>query len=112
MVFRNFLRDNFFFCQTPRWALRVIYQVFGPVWAAGPGSEREKHDFPELGALLGKKYVYPKGFSPNLRNFFIFCVFTERTPTGGKSRNAGLLGSFGLGQPLGTWRNYGPKTEK
>ena len=41
-------------------------------------------------------------------NFFPFCVLTDRTtPRGGKSQNTGLLGTFGLGQPLGTWRNSG-----
>ena len=28
------------------------------------------------------------------------CVLADWTPTGGKSQNPGLLGPFGLGQPL------------
>ena len=59
----------------------MIYWVFGPFSAAGTsgrnsgrGLKTEKHDFPELGALLGEKYVRPKSFSPELRTFFTFCV--------------------------------------
>ena len=59
-----------------------------------------KRDFPDLGALLGEKFVHPKSFSQNLRNFFTFCVLVDRTPRGGKSQNTGFLGPFGLGQPL------------
>ena len=35
-----------------------------------------------------------------MRKFFTLCVLAERTPTGGKSQNTGVLGTFGLGQPL------------
>ena len=35
-----------------------------------------------------------------VRNLFTFYVLTDRTPRGGKSRNTGVLGHFGLGQPL------------
>ena len=66
----------------------MIYWGFGPFWAAGtkrnsgPGPETEKHNFPELGALLGGKSVRPKIFTPKLRNFFTSCVFADRTPQG------------------------------
>ena len=33
-------------------------------------------------------------------NFLTVYVLAHQTPTGGKSRNAGLLGPFGLGRPL------------
>ena len=77
-----------------------------------PGQKQKNCNFPELGALLGGKSVCPKSFSVKLRNFFRSCVFADRTPRGGKSPNTGFLDPFGLGQPLGTWRNSGPKTEK
>ena len=60
----------------------------------------EKFNFPVLGALLGGKYGSPKSFSPKVRNFFTVYVLADRTPTGGKSRNMGVLGRFGLGRPL------------
>ena len=51
---------------------------------------------------MGEKNWTPKSFSRELRNFFTLCVLTDRTPRGGKSQNNGVLGPFGLGQPLGT----------
>ena len=35
-----------------------------------------------------------------VRNFFTLYVLPDQTPTGGKSQNTGILGHFGLGQPL------------
>ena len=40
------------------------------------------------------------GFSPKVRNFFTVYALADRTPTGRKSRNTGVLGHFGLGWPL------------
>ena len=37
-----------------------------------------------------------------VRNFFTARALTDRIPRGGKSQNTGILGPFGLGQPLGT----------
>ena len=34
------------------------------------------------------------------RNFFTFYVLPDRTPTGGKSQNTGILGHLSLGRPL------------
>ena len=89
-----------------------FWPILGTKRNSGPGPKSEKHNFPELGALLGKKSVCPRNFSLKLCNFFTFCVLAHRTPRGGKSQNTGFLGHFGLGQPLGTYRNSGPKTEK
>ena len=66
----------------------------------GLGRKQKKCNFPVLGALLGGKSGRPKSFSLKVRNFFTFYVLADRTPTGGKSRNTGFLGHFGLGQPL------------
>ena len=94
----------------PQWREIAKYGFSGPFWPraalgtcrnSGPGSKTENHNFPELGALLGKKYVCPKIFSPKLRNFFTFCVFAGWTPRGGKPQNTGFICPFGLGQPLG-----------
>ena len=105
MVFHNFLGSNFFFGRTPRWAQRVIYWVFGPLGAAGtwrnsgPGSKTEKHNFPEIGVPKRKKKVTtPSGMV--VRHFVTFYVLTDQTSTGGKTRNTGILGHFGLGRPL------------
>ena len=103
MVFYNFLGDKLFFGRNPKVVAKGDLLVFGPVLGRGPGSKTEKHNFPELWALLGKKPVRPKSFSPKLRIFFTFCVLADqpdRTPRGGKSQNTGFLGPFGLGQPL------------
>ena len=35
-----------------------------------------------------------------VRNLFTFYVLADRTPTGGKSQYAGILGHCGLGRPL------------
>ena len=69
---------------------------------SGPGPKTEKHNFPELRALLGDNFGCPKIFSQKERNFLTFCVLTNRTPKGGKSQSTGFFGPFGLGQPLGT----------
>ena len=61
---------------------------------------------------MEKKVGRPKSFSQKARKFFTFCISIDRTPRGVKSQNTGFLGPFGLGQPLGTERNSGPKTEK
>ena len=66
----------------------------------GPGGKHEKYNFPVLGALLGEKYGRPEIFSPQLRNFFTLSVLADWTPRGRKSRDTGVLGHFGLGQPL------------
>ena len=64
------------------------------------GQKTEKHNFPVLGALLGKKSGGPKSFSSKFRNFFTFCVLADLTATGGESQSTGVLGHFGLGRPL------------
>ena len=46
------------------------------------------------------KSVRPKSFSPKLGNFFTLCVLANQTPGGGKLRNTGSSGHFGLGRPL------------
>ena len=56
--------------------------------------------FPGARALLGGKSRRPKSFSPKVRNFFMFYVLVDWTPMGGKSRNTGVLGHFGLGRLL------------
>ena len=79
-----------------------VFRPFSPRTALGTqrnsGSKTEKHNFPELGALLGGQSVRPKSLSMNLRNFFTFCVLANRTATGGKSQNTGSLGPFSVGQ--------------
>ena len=54
------------------------------------------------GDLVGFRpvLVRPTSFSPKLHNLFTVCVLANRTPRGGKSRNIGILGPVGLGQPL------------
>ena len=86
----------------------------GSPWALrqSPGHKTEKRDFPGLGALFGGETGRPKSFSRKSRYIFTFCVLTDRTLRGGKSQNTWFSGPFGLGQPLGTKRNSGPKTEK
>ena len=64
-----------------------------------PGWKQKNAISQSLGHFWGKS-VRPKSFSPKVRNFFTICVLADRTPTGGKSQNTGILGPFGLGQPL------------
>ena len=64
-----------------------------------------------LEALLGKKSVRPKIFSPKLRNLFTFYVLADRIPSAGKSQNTGGLGHFGLGQPLALTEIMGETTD-
>ena len=93
--------------------------VFRPFWPrAAPWhldkfrAENRKTRFPGARGTFATKNRTPKSFSRKPRNFFTFCVLTDRTPRGGESQNTGFLGPFGLGQPLGTKRNSGLKTEK
>ena len=65
----------------------------------GPGQKR-KTQFPGArGPEIEKKVTMLSGMV--VRNFFTCCILTDRTPRGGKSQNTGILGPFGLGQPLG-----------
>ena len=107
IIFRNFLEKKKT-GRTPRWSQRVIYWSFGRFWAAGtwrnfgPGSKTEKHDFPELGALLGENPSTPKVARKNCATFLHFAFWPTGTPRGGNSQNTGfsaILGPFGLGQP-------------
>ena len=62
----------------------------------GDGPKTEKCNYPVLGALFWGE----KPDAAKMRNFFTFYALADRTPTGEKSRNTGLLGHFGLGRPL------------
>ena len=93
----------------------MIYWVlarFGPralTEIQGLGRKTGKRNFP---GTFGGKIRPPPKFIHNIAQLFYICVLADHTPKGRKSQNTGLLGPFGLGQPLGTWRNSGPKTEK
>ena len=112
MVFRSCLGDNFFFGRTPRERIAFV-EPFGqtPTWSEtviqwsfgafrGWAGNRKMHFPSARGSFRGGKSGRPKSFSQNVRNFFTFFVLTDRTPRGGKSRNTGVLGHFGLGRPL------------
>ena len=58
---------------------------------------------------MGRNLLSPKTFSLKVRNFFTFYVLAYQTPTGGKSRNTGFLGHFGLGRPLALEEILGEK---
>ena len=64
-----------------------------------------------LEALLGGEIRPPKKFLPDVAQLFyvLFPVLADWTPRGGKSRNTGLLGDFGLGQPLALRKIVGGK---
>ena len=105
------LGNIFTFCvfadRTPRGGKSQNTGFLGPLGLGQPlGTWRNswpktgKHNFPEVGGLLGNKSARSKIFSPKSCNFFTFCVLADRTPTGGKSQHTGVLGPFGLGQPL------------
>ena len=64
----------------------------------GPGRNREKTQFPGArGPETEKKVTTLSGMV--VRNFFAFYVLAHRIPRGGKLRNTGILGHFGLGRP-------------
>ena len=95
--------------RTPRGGKSENIGFLGPFGLGQPlgtegnsGPKTEKCNFPELGALLGGKSVRPTSFSTKLRTFLTICGLADRTPTGGKSQNTGVLCPFGLGQPFGT----------
>ena len=77
-----------------------------------PGRKQRNTQFPRAWGTFGEKTCLPQKFLPEIAQFFYICVLADRTPRGGKSQNRGFLGPFGLGQPLGTQRNCGPKPEK
>ena len=65
----------------------------------GLGRKRRNAIYGARGTF-GETIPPPQIFSPNVRNFLTFYVLADRTPMGGKSRNTGFLGHFGLGRPL------------
>ena len=98
---------------------------FGPLTVgenSGPGRKTRERNFPVLGALWGgnpaAQKVSPRNsatflrFSSKFRDFFIFYILADRTPTGGESRNTGFLVRFGLGQPLVLGEIPGGQQEK
>ena len=110
--------EQLFFRSDPRVVAKVDLLGVWPVLGHGnleklrTRAKNRKTQFPGARGTFGEKNRAPKSFSRKLRNFFTFCVLTDRTPRGGKSQNTVFLGPFGLGQSLGTSRNSGPKTEK
>ena len=98
--------------------LHLLFRSTGPPRMGKFRVRAENLNFPVLGALFGgnsgrRTPDAPQTFLPeSAQLFYIFYVLADRTPTGGKSKNAGLVGPFGLGQPFGTWRNSGRKREK
>ena len=109
MVFRNFLRHNLFLRRTPTGQKRrfsVFLAHLGPLALReipGPG-KRENTISRCQQHFLGGKPGRPKNSFSKFRNLFTFCA--GRSPTGRKSRNAGFIVHFSLGQPSGR------KTEK
>ena len=62
-------------------------------------------NFPVLG-VPEKKGTTLSGMA--VGNFFALYVLTDRTPTGGKTRNMKILGHFGLGRQLALEEILGP----
>ena len=75
----------------------------------GPGRNRRNTISWCYGSQNGEKKCY-HAIRDGCPQFFYILGF-ER-PRGGKSQNTDFPGPVGLGQPLGTWRNSGPKTDK
>ena len=100
MIFRNFV-GNKFFPVGPHVVVNGDLVVFWPVLGHGhlkkfrAGSKTEKRDFPALRFPKSTKNTTLSGIV--VRNCFTFYVLPERSPRGGKSRNIGFLGPFGLG---------------
>ena len=69
--------------------------AFGTQINPGRGLKTKNHNFPALGSRSRKKIS-----GMVVRNFLTFYILPDRTPTGGKSQNTGILGHFGLGRPL------------
>ena len=66
-------------------------------------AESGKPRFPGARGPKSKKKSYHAITTPSgmvVSNFFTFYVLPDRTPTGGKPQNTGILGHFGLGRPL------------
>ena len=64
-------------------------------------AENGKMQFPGARGTFGGEIRTPQKFLPeSAQLFFTFYGLADRTPTGGKSRNTGFLGHFGLGRPL------------
>ena len=92
------------FRSDPHRSETVIWWYFGLFWAAGTeensgtGPKTEKRNFPAPGVLKSKTKVTTLS-SMVVGNLFTFYVLPDRTPRGGKLRNTGILGHFGLGRP-------------
>ena len=59
----------------------------------------KKHNFPALGLPKSKEKVTTLS-GMVVHNFLTFYLWPDGTPVRGKSQNTGILGHFGLGQPL------------
>ena len=116
MVVRNFFTFYVLPDRTPRGGKSRNTGILGHfgLWHFGKSrawaENGKKCNFPALGVPKARKKVTTLS-GMVVRNFFTLCVLTDRTPRGGKSQNTGLLGPFGLGQPLGN-SGCGPETEK
>ena len=105
MVFRNFLGNKFFFRSDPHVVGNGDLLGFWPVLGRGHSekfrarAENRKTQFPgDRGPETEKKVTTLSGMV--VRSFLSVYVLAHRTPKGGKSRNAGILGRLGPGRPL------------
>ena len=108
MVVRNFFTFCVFADWIPRGGTSQKNGFLGPRAALGTSEKfragNRKMQFPGARGTFEEKIRPPQKFLPVIAQLFYIL--------GEKSKNTGFLGPFGLGQPLGTKRNSGPKTEK
>ena len=115
--FPQLSREGLFFRSDPQVVAKGDLLGFWPVLGRGhlekfrARVKNGKPRFPGARGTFGGKIRLPQKFLPEIAQLFLRQVLADWTPRGGKSQNTGFLGPFGLGQPLGTYRNYRPKTE-
>ena len=104
MVFHNCLGNNFFLVGPPPVGNGDLVG-FWPILGRGhlekfrAWAKNRKTQFPGArGPETEQKITTPSGMV--VRKFLAVYVLTDRTPTGGKTRNTRILGHFGLGRPL------------
>ena len=92
--------------------------IFWPVLGGGhlvkfrARAENRKTQFPGARGTFGEKNRPPQKFLPKSVQLFYILRFDRPDPQGQEIAKYWGFRPFGLGQPLGTSRNSGPKTKK
>ena len=115
MVFRNFLRNTFFFRSGPQVVAKGDLLGFWPALGRGHFEKfrarvkNRKTQFPGARGTFGEKICPPQKFTPDILQLFYILRFGRTDPQGREIAKYGVPRPFGRGQPLALREILGAK---